>query len=266
MKRITGLAVLALLAIPAQAKTKQQIMLQVHAKRNQQGADMTQQHGAQDFLVQEWDGSLAMWVAVLTWDDHTITLSLNILNTAKEPKLFVPSEITVILPNGHSYRAYSRDDVLQAAQSTKKGAAAGAYSGYSPPPVTTYDTNCSINGNTLQCRTTPDTSAQAGYAIGFALGVAIKSALVTHTFDKYIKQIKDEYLVSQQVPPGGTILGYVDLYLEDIHDGPFIITVPTGDENQLTGGQVSTTQQLPVPYYQFDFGPELIAVDFPKEY
>jgi hypothetical protein len=256
VKRITVLAVLALLVIPALAKTTKQISLKAHPKPNQQDAAPPNQYGQKDVFVREWDGSLDILAGVRSWDDHTISLVLGISNHSKEPQLFVPSQIVVILPNGHSYRPYSRDDELQAAEWSKKAGVANAYSGYNPRPVTTYTTDCSINGNTAYCRTTPDQSAQAGYAVGFALGAAIRSAVVKHTFGKYIKQIKDSYLVSQQIAPEADVMGYVDLFVEDIHNGPFTVrlSIPTT-------GQVNLQLGPQPPAYDFIFGPEVLEID-----
>ena len=107
-------------------------------------------------------------------------------------------------------------------------------------------TDCSLSGSTASCRTTADQSAQAGYAIGFALGAAVKNAVARHKVEKYIKQVKEKYLVSRQIQYGDTLAGYVDIYLEDIHSGPFILRVPIGDKT-----------------YNFVFGPESVAMEFP---
>ncbi|HEY2118361.1 MAG TPA: hypothetical protein VGH37_04180 [Candidatus Acidoferrum sp.] len=163
-------------------------------------------------------------------------------------QLFVPSTIVVILPNGHSYRPFNQADVLQQAYAMENARTASAYSGYNPPPVTTYNTNCSLNGDTASCRTTADQSAQVGNAVGYALGATIKSAIARHKAEKYIKQVKEGYLVSQQIPLGATVIGHVDLYVEDVHSGPFTVRIPAGDKT-----------------YDFVFGPEVIPLEVPKE-
>jgi len=139
--------------------------------------------------------------------------------------------------------------VLQQAYALENSSVASTYSGYNPPPVTTYNTDCSLNGNIASCRTTADQSAQAGYAVGYALGASIRSALVRHKAEKYIKQIKEGYLVSQQVPLGATVIGQVDLYVEDVHSGPFTVRVPAGGDKT----------------YNFVFGPEVITFQVPRE-
>jgi hypothetical protein len=123
-----------------------------------------------------------------------------------------------------------------------------AYSGYNSPPVTTYNTDCSLNGDTASCRTTADQSAQVGYAVGYALGATIRNALARHKAEKYIKQVREGYLVSQQIAPGATVIGNVDLYVEDVHAGPFVARVPAGDK-----------------VYDFVFGPEVTTVEIPRE-
>ena len=44
------------------------------------------------------------------------------------------------------------------------------------------------------------------------------------------------------------MLGYVDLYVEDVHAGPFTVRVPAGDK-----------------VYDFVFGPEVTTIEIPKE-
>ena len=66
----------------------------------------------------------------------------------------------------------------------------------------------------------------------------------THA-NEYIKQVKEKYLVSQ-IQPGASLVGYVDLNLEDVHSGPFTLRVPVGDKT-----------------YNFVFGPESLALEFP---
>jgi hypothetical protein len=75
---------------------------------------------------------------------------------------------------------------------------------------------------------------------------AIRNAIAREHADKYIKQVKEKYLVSQQIQPGDMLVGYVDIYIEDVHSGPFTLRVPVGDKT-----------------YNFVFGPEAIALEFP---
>lgn len=245
-------------ALPPKDKTDKKIGFQPHPQANQDTVDATGKHSDKDFVVRAWDGSLYMEASLIYWegDDRTVSLVLAIQNTASEPpaapkppqQLFVPSTIIVLLPNGHSYRPYSQADVLQQAYAMESARAANAYSAYNPPPVTTYNTNCSLNGDTASCRTTADQSAQAGYAVGYALGATIRNAFARHKAQKYIKQVKEGYLLSQQIQLGATVIGYVDLYVEDVHAGPFIVRVPVGDKT-----------------YDFAFGPEVTTFEIPKE-
>jgi hypothetical protein len=133
-------------------------------------------------------------------ENRTASVLLSIQNQSDQ-KLFIPSTIVVILPNGHSYRPFNPADVLQAAEAMKNRSSADAYSGYNPPPATTYNTNYSLSGNTASCRTTADQSQQVGYAAGFALGAAIRNAITRTLANEYIKQVKEKYLVSRQSNP-----------------------------------------------------------------
>lgn len=54
--------------------------------------------------------------------------------------------------------------------------------------------------------------------------------------------------MSQQIPIGATVVGSVDLYVEDVHAGPFTIRVPAGGKT-----------------YDFVFGPEVTTLEIPKE-
>src|SRR2546430_125328 len=196
------------LEMPAKTKPDKKIVLQPHPQANQDSMDAAGKHADRDIVIREWDGSLYVEASLIYWegDDRTVSLVLGIENLANEgppapPKppqqLFVPSTIVVILPNGHSYRPFNKADVLQQAYAMENGNAANTYSAYNPPPVTAYNTNCSLSGDAASCQTTADQSVQAGYAVGFALGAAIKNALAKHKAEKYIKQIKERYLVSQ---------------------------------------------------------------------
>jgi hypothetical protein len=242
-------------------KTVKRTALQAHAQATQDSMDVTGKHGDHDVVVREWDGELDVEASLIYWegDERTVSLVLAIeyptnqdqapLARPKPPQqLFAPSTILVLLPNGHSYRPFNQVDVLQAAYAAEKGNLANTYSGYNPPPVTTYNTDCSLNGDTASCRTTADQSAQAGYAVGFALGAAIKNAFARHKAEKYIKQVKESYLVSTQIPLGAKVMGYVDLYVEDVHSGPFTVRIPVGDST-----------------HDFIFGPEVITSEIPKE-
>lgn len=86
-----------------------------------------------------------------------------------EPVLFVPSQIVVILPNGNSYRPYNYVDVLAQANAMKEDRKADAYSGYNPPPVTNYKTNCSLSSNTANCQTREQCGGvNEGYMFGYS--------------------------------------------------------------------------------------------------
>lgn len=231
------------------------IALRPHVQANQESMDIKGQHGKSDIVAREWDGSLyaEATLAYFEGDARTVYLFLAIKNQSADvppppSQLFIPSTILIVLPNGHSYRPFNQTDVIQAAQAIENRRVANTYSGYNPPPVTSSNTNCSLSGDTASCRTTADQSAQAAYAIGYALGAAITNAFAIQKAKKYIQQVKTDYLVSQQIPLGGTVIGYVEVYIEDIHSGPFTVRVPVGGDKT----------------YDFVFGPEEIPVPAEK--
>jgi len=230
----------------AKGKAERKIALRPHPQANQDSFDATGNHSEKDFVARESDGPLDVQASLMYWEgeNRTASVLLSIQNQSDQ-KLFIPSTIVVILPNGHSYRPFNQADVLQGADEMKNRRSAEAYSGYNPPPATTYNTNCSLSGSTASCRTTADQSQQVGYAVGFALGAAIRNAIIRTHANEYIKQVKEKYLVSRQIQSGDTLVGYVDIYLEDVHSGPFVLRVAVGDKT-----------------YNFVFGPESIAMEF----
>jgi len=261
--RQASILIILFVSFLALAADKNKVILKPHPTETQSGLDMGGQHSDKDIAVWEWDKptlhpTLTMTASMIVWDSPgtgaSLILSIQNPSTVQgglnESVNFVPSQIVVILPNGNSYRPYHYSDVLNQAIAIKENRIVQSQSGYNPPPVTNYKTSCSINGNTANCQTTSDQSAQAGYNFGFALGAAIRGAISGHKADKYIQQVKEKYLKSQALVPGTMIGGYVDLYIEDIHDGPFTVIIPAGEKT-----------------YAFVFGPELITVDkkdFPK--
>lgn len=252
------LAPIFFLALLTSAEDKKKLLLKPHALENQQSYDFTGQHGNNDSLLFQRGKPttahpvLEITASAIAWDSPGtgISLALEITNprtfpgTLVESVLFVPSQIVVILPNGNSYRPYNYVEVLEQANAMKEDKTVDAYSGYNPPPVNNYKTVCSLSSNTANCLTTADQSQQAGYAVGFAIQAAIRNAIGNRTIKKYIQQIKTQYITSQQIEPGKTITGYVDLYVEDIREGPFVVRIPAGDK-----------------IYDFTFGPELVVVN-----
>jgi hypothetical protein len=256
MRRVFLLIIL-FVSLLAAADDKKKLLLKPHAHESQQSLDMTGQHSDKDVILWQWEEptihqTLAVSASLIVWDSpgNGASLVLEITNpptkagAPHEEVTFVPSQIVVLLPNGNSYRPYHYHDVLEEAIATKENRVAQAYSGYNPPPVSNSNTTCSLNSNTANCRTTPDQSTQAGYNFGFALGAAIRGAISGHRAEKYIQQVKEKYLKSQVISPGTTIQGYVDLYVEDVNEGPFTVMIPAGEKT-----------------YTFVFGPELVTVD-----
>lgn len=263
MRQVVAVLFFLLLAAHAFAKNSKKTLLRVHVQENQESLNEKNQPSEESFQVGQFNGSLQVWVAMVVWDDRTVSATLDITNPGKESILLVPSQLVVFLPNGHSYRPFNRADVLEQAYALKNQKRAQTYSGYNPPPVTSFTSDCSLNGSTASCRTTADQSTQAGYAVGFALGAAIKTAIADRTFNKYIKQVQDEYLVSQQIAPGARVAGYVDFYVEDTHGGPFTLRVPAGGTFSGTPAPGKMAEQRTT--YDFVFGPELITVDLAKD-
>lgn len=258
-KALAILVCLPLLALSSDARTKNQTVLVPHAQAKQESLDASDKDRESEFFVREAGNAFAISAGMIAWSGDTASLALKITNATGKARVFSPDEIVVILPNGHSYRPFSRVDVLAQAYEVKadpKGRRAPA--AHTALSQTSYGTSCSVDGDSAACPTTPDLSTEGWSARRLALGSMIRSVLQNRKSKKYIQQVKKTYLVSQQIAPGDTVTGYVDLYLEDIHDGPFTVRVPAGNTTWFAPapGQLA----IPKTTYDFRFGPELVAV------
>lgn len=226
--------------------------------RIKESLDASDKHRESKFSVREAGNAFDISAGMIAWSGDTASLALKVTNASGIARVFSPDEIVVILPNGHSYRPFGRVDVLAQAYEVKadpKGRR--RHAAHSAPSQTNYDTACSVSGDTAACPTTPDLSTEAWSARRLALASMIRSVLQNRKSKKYIQQVKTSYLVSQEIPPGETVTGYVDLYLEDIHNGPFTVRVPAGNTTWFApaAGQLA----IPKTTYDFRFGPELVA-------
>ena len=214
--------------LPLRPKAVTKTALKPHPQPNQSSMDATGKHGDQDHTICEWDGSLYMEASLLSWEgnERTVSLALAIANTADQnpslsrnlpTQVFAPSTMVVILTNGHSYRPFKQLDVLQQAYAlAENGRLANTSSEPDSALSTTNDLDCSLTGDITTCRTTAEHSDQAGYIVGFALDGDIKNGFERHDAEKYIKQVKEAYLIPQQIPVGAHVVGYVDFYVEDV--------------------------------------------------
>ncbi len=258
-KALAILVCLPLLALSSDARTKNQMVLVPHARANQERLDASDKNRESKFSVREAGNAFDISAGMIAWNGDTVGLALKVTNASGMARVFSPDEIVVILPNGHSYRPFSRVDVLAQAYEVKadpKGRRAPA--AHPALSQTSYGTGCSVDGDSAACPTTPDLSTEGWFARRVALDSMIRSVLQNRKSKKYIQEVKKTYLVSQQIAPGDTVTGYVDLYLEDIHNGPFTVRVPAGNTTWFAPapGQLA----IPTTTYDFRFGPELVAV------
>lgn len=77
VKKVTIVLVPALLAASTYAKDKK-VMLQVHAQANRKSLDSKNEHSENDIQVGQGDSSLQVWAALVTWDDRTVSATLQI--------------------------------------------------------------------------------------------------------------------------------------------------------------------------------------------
>lgn len=259
-KALAILVCLPLLALSSDARTKNQIEIVAHARGRQVSlsASDRKKDGESEFQISEAGIGFAISVGMIAEDDATVSLALKVTNATNEVRVFSPNEIVVILPNGHSYRPFSQVDVLAQAYEEKanpnrrKEPAA-----HTAPSEISAGAGCSVSGDSASCATTPDSSPEAWSARRLALGSMIRSAVQHIKFNKYIEQVKKTYLTSQEIAPGGTVTGYVDLYLEGIHNGPFTVRVPAGGTTWVAPAPGKLAVQKTT--YDFRFGPELMG-------
>ena len=233
-------------------------MLVAHAQGHQQSLSRSDKHGEGTLHISEAGIAFAISAGMLAGDGDTVSLVLEVINATNQARVFAPGEIVVILPNGHSYRPFSQVDVLaqtyevKANRKQKKGRA-------EPPalPPASEGASCSADGDNATCATTSDLSTEAWSARHLALVSMITGALHDRKSKKYIQQVKRSYLVSREIPPGETVTGYVDLYLEDIHNGPFTVRVPAGGSAWVAPAPGRLAIQKTT--YDFRFGPELVG-------
>lgn len=259
-KALAILVCLPLLALSSDARTKNQIEIVAHAQGRQVRLSLSdrKKDGESEYQVSEAGIGFAISAGMIAEDDATVSLALKVINATSKARVFSPNEIVVILPNGHSYRPFSQVDVLAQAyeekanpKRSKEPAAQAA------PSEISAGTGCSVIGDSASCPTTPDSSREAWSARRLALGSMIRGAVQRIKFNKYIEQVKKTYLLSQEIAPGGTATGYVDLYLEEIHNGPFTVRVPAGGTKWVapSPGQLAVQKTT----YDFRFGPELMG-------
>jgi len=259
-KAFAILVCLPLLALSSDARTKNQIEIVAHAQGRQASLSSSdrKKDGESEFQVSEAGIAFAISAGMIAGDDSTVSLALKVTNATTKARVFSPSEIVVILPNGHSYRPFSQVDVLAQAYEVKANPKRRKPAAQTVPSQSSDGAGCSVIGDSASCPTTPDLSTEAWSARRLALGSMIRSAMQRSKFKKYIEQVKKNYLVSQEIGPGGAVTGYVDLYLEDIHNGPFTVRVPAGGTTWFAPapGQLAVQKTT----YDFRFGPELVAV------
>lgn len=257
-KALAILVCLPLLALSSDARTKNQTVLVAHAQAKQESLHASDKDRESEFSVREAGNAFAISAGMIAWNGDTVGLALKVTNATGKARVFAPGEIVVILPNGHSYRPFSQVDVLAQAYEVKANPK-GRRERAAPTALsqTNYGTSCSVDGDSAACPTTPDLSTEAWSARRLALASMIRSILQNRKSKKYIQQVKRSYLVSQEILPGETVTGYVDLYLEDIHNGPFTVRIPAGDTTWFAPapGQLA----IPKSTYDFRFGPELVS-------
>jgi hypothetical protein len=197
-------------------------------------------------------------------DDHTVGLLLKITNASAKPLMFAPGEIVVILPNGHSYRPFSQTDVMQEAYAaeamgSRSESAAEATTALSAKRAsiseTEYASSCSARGDSAACSTTTEVSTERWRARRVALHDMTRTVLHGQKLKHYVRAVKEQYLVAQKLAPGATASGYVDIYVENVRQGPFTVRVPAGGTNWIAPAPGELA--VPVSAYNFSFGPEI---------
>ncbi|MGZ4824291.1 MAG: hypothetical protein ACXVZR_00195 [Terriglobales bacterium] len=196
-------------------------------------------------------------------DSYTVGLLLKITNASAKPLVFAPSEIVVILPNGHSYRPFSQTDVLQEAYEVEAGARSESVAEETPTlsakrasvSEAGYASSCSVRGDSAACSTTADVSTERWRARRVALRYMTRAVLQDVKLKRYVRAVREQYLAAQKLAPGATASGYVDIYVENVRQGPFTVRVPAGGTNWIAPAPGELA--VPVSAYNFSFGPEI---------
>ncbi len=258
-KTFAILVCLLSLSIASDAKSNDKIVLVPDVQGRQASLRPTDKHQENTILVREAGNDFAISVGMIAPGTDTVRLLLNVTNASSKLHVFSPNEIVVILPNGHSYRPFSRVDVLALAHQIKsdpkgkKGSAIGT----APKEETASVPTCSMDREISGCSTTSETSMQAWYARRTALVAAIRNSLHHQKFKKYILDLEQNYLPPQQLAPGDALIGYVDVYVENAKMGPLTVRVPAGN----TTWSAPAPGQLAVPKttYDFRFHPQVVV-------
>jgi hypothetical protein len=256
-KTFAILVCLPLLALPSDARRKNQVEIVAHAQGRQESLSSpgSKKDGESEYQISEAGIAFAIAAGMLAEDDSTVSLALKVTNATTQARTFSPSEIVVILANGHSYRPFNQVDVLARAYQENSNPERKEAAARPVPPENRGGAGCSATADIASCTTTADSSSEAWSTSRRALGTMIRDTLERSRFKRYIEQVKKTYLVAKEIGSGDTVTGYVNLYLEDIHGGPFTVRVPAGGTTWIApaAGELA----IPKTTYDFRFGPEL---------
>ncbi len=189
-------------------------------------------------------------------DGQTAGVLLKITNSSSKPLVFNPAEIIVVLPNGHSYRPFTQTDTMQEAYDVDADPKARKpFADKVAISDASLTASCSLNSDNVTCPTTAEVSTERWRARRAALREMTRTVLEHTKAKNYVRAIREQYLVGSQVAPGETISGYVDVFVENVRGGPFIVRVPAGDTKWIAPAPGKLA--APIGTYDISFGPEI---------
>jgi hypothetical protein len=211
---------------------------------------------ANGFLIRRAGRPFDVSAGMVPRNGETAELLLKITNESPKPLVFNPAEIIVVLPNGHSYRPFTQTDAMQEAYDVDADPKARKpFTDKVAVSEASLTASCTLDSDNVTCPTTADVSTERWRARRSALRGMTKTALEHNKAKNYVRAIREQYLAGAQLAPGETISGYVDLFVEDVHGGPFIVRVPAGDTKWIAPGPGKLA--VPVSTYDISFGPEI---------
>ncbi len=256
MKKIlaTLLNVSLLLTFAMAAKTKIDTVLVPSS--NQPNLPPLTKDRENGFLIRRAGRPFDVSAGMVPRDGQTVGILLKITNSSSKALVFNTAEIIVVLPNGHSYRPFTQTDAMQEAYDVDADPKARKpYTDKVAVSEASLTSSCTLESDNVTCPTTADVSTERWRARRTALREMTRSVLEHNKAKNYVRSIREQYLVGGQLSPGETISGYVDVFVENVRGGPFVVRVPAGDTKWMAPAPGKLA--VPVSTYDISFGPEI---------
>jgi len=249
---LLGVALLVTFAMAAKAKFDTVLV----PGNNQPSLPPSSKDRENGYMIRRAGRSFDISAGMVPRDGQTAGVLLKITNTSPKPLVFNPAEIIVVLPNGHSYRPFTQTDTMQEAYDVEADPKARKpYNDKVAVSEASLTSSCTLDSDNVTCPTTADVSTERWRARRTALHEMTRYVLARNKAKNYVKTIREQYLSGAQLKSGETISGYVDVFVEDVRGGPFIVRVPAGDTKWIAPAPGKLA--APISTYDISFGPEI---------